>query len=137
MRPYIIDRIITPAGIETITQPERIRRVMEDRTARVVTGMLVQVIREGHSQRSGIPGYYLAGKTGTAQVAAGGGYGNQYMHTFIGFGPASDPQFVILVRLDHPTATRFADGSAGPVFRSLAQFLLTYYRIKPDAPMAE
>jgi len=135
MRPYIIDRIITPEGKETITKPERIRRVIEERTARMVSGMLVQVIQAGHSKKSGIPGYYLAGKTGTAQVASAGGYGNQFIHTFIGFGPASDPQFVILVRLDHPTAARFADGTAGPVFRELAQFIINYYHIKPDAPV--
>lgn len=133
MRPYIIDRIITPEGKATITKPERIRRVIEERTARMVSGMLVQVIQAGHSKKSGIPGYYLAGKTGTAQVASAGGYGNQFIHTFIGFGPATDPQFVILVRLDHPTAARFADGTAGPVFRELAQFIINYYHIKPDA----
>ncbi len=132
MRPYVIDRIISPDSTETITEPERLRRVIEPRTANVLSGMLVEVVRNGHAGKAGVDNYYIAGKTGTAQVAEGGEYGNQTIHSFVGFGPVADPAFVMIVRLDHPTAARFSSDTAAPVFGKIAEFILQYYQVPPD-----
>ncbi|MEK7139193.1 MAG: penicillin-binding protein 2 [Patescibacteria group bacterium] len=133
MKPYIVDRVIGPDEVVTKTKPTIVRRVISTKTSSLIAGMLAEVVRTGHSTRAQVPGYYLGGKTGTAQIASsGGGYGNQTMQTFIGFGPVSHPVFVMLIRFDRPANSRFADGSAVPVFRELAEFILNYYQIKPD-----
>lgn len=133
-KPYIIDRITDFFGNIYKTEPEKIRQVISQRTANLVSGMMVQVIRAGHAKKAGVAGYYLAGKTGTAQVAevGTGEYGSRTIHTFIGFGPVSDPIFVALIQLDYPTATRFAADSAAPVFSEVAKFILNYYQVEPD-----
>jgi len=134
IKPYVIDQIIDPFGNRQKTEPEEIRQVISPRTATLLSGMMVQVVRDGHAHKAGVEGYYLAGKTGTAEVAerGTGEYGERTIHTFIGFGPVVDPVFVMLVRLDHPTAVRFSADSAAPVFGDIARFILNYYQVKPD-----
>ena len=100
--------------------------------------MLVSAIEHPFRRRAQIPGYYVAGKTGTAQVpwAALGydkaGYSDNYIHTFVGFAPAFNPRFVILVKLNNPQGVRTASVSAAPIFRELAQYIIDYYQIPPD-----
>jgi len=79
-----------------------------------------------------IPGYRLAGKTGTAEVFVNGRYDpNKVIDTFVGFGPADEARFVILVKIDNPKINKWALDVAGPAFRSLASWLLAYGRIPP------
>ena len=81
-----------------------------------------------------MPGYYIAGKTGTAQAAdlATGQYSaDRFIHSFIGFAPLEDPKFVILVKIDNPKGVQFAESTAVPLFGKLAQFLLNYLKIPP------
>ncbi|MBI5621906.1 penicillin-binding protein 2 [Candidatus Falkowbacteria bacterium] len=134
MKPYIVERTVDALGSEYRAVPQEIRRVVSERTATLISGMMVQVVEAGYGQRAKVPGYYIAGKTGTAQVAEPGSgvYGSRTMHTFVGFGPVSDPQFVMLVRLDHPTAARFAESTATPAWGQIAKFILNYYQIRPD-----
>lgn len=134
-KPHIIDEVHDPIrGVYKI-QPE-LHQVVSPRAATLVAGMMVQVVQEGFGKRAGVPGYYFAGKTGTAQIANvnQGGYGDKTMHTFAGFGPVSDPQFVMVVRLDNPTASRFAESTATPIFGDIAKFIVNYYGLKPDNP---
>jgi len=95
--------------------------------------MLVSVVENGYGKRAKVDGYQIAGKTGTAEVPKeeGGGYGDKVIHSFAGFAPAQDPQFVILVKLDNPQKGKFADSTAAPTFGKLAKFLLSYYHIAP------
>ncbi|MBI5530406.1 MAG: penicillin-binding protein 2 [Candidatus Doudnabacteria bacterium] len=149
VKPYIVEEILRKnAGTrpcldqtcigqvlpeKTVTTPKIIRQVISPRAATLLSGMLVSVIENGHAKRAGVPGYYLAGKTGTAEVPeAGGGYGDKTIHTFVGFGPVDEPKFVMLVKLDNPKNVRFADSSTAPVFSKLAKFLLEYYEIPPE-----
>lgn len=134
MKPYIVDRVIAPDGTETVTEPTLVRQVISPQTSSILNGMLAEVVRTGHSTRAQVGGYYIGGKTGTAQIAdpVRGGYGNQTIQTFIGFGPVSRPVFVALVRFDRPKNSRFADGSAVPTFQELARFILNYYAVEPD-----
>ena len=96
--------------------------------------MLTSVVERGFGDGAKIPGYYLAGKTGTAQVPfenKKGYYPDKTIQTFIGFGPALNPQFLILVKLDDPKVSSSAL-SAVPVFRKLAQYIINYWQIPPD-----
>ncbi len=131
MKPYIVKEIDSPDGSSIRTQSREIRRVISERTALLVTGMLVDVIEGGHAVKAAVNGYYLAGKTGTAQVAdsATKTYGSQTIQTFVGYGPVDDPKFVMLVKLDNPENASFAASSAAPMFSDIAGFILDYLQI--------
>ncbi|KKU97316.1 MAG: Peptidoglycan glycosyltransferase [Parcubacteria group bacterium GW2011_GWB1_48_6] len=77
--------------------------------------------------------YKIAGKTGTAQVPnfKSGGYSDDLIHSYAGFFPASDPRFIILLKLDKPQAP-LAGATVVPAFKELAQFIINYYNISPD-----
>ncbi|MBN1779260.1 MAG: penicillin-binding protein 2 [Candidatus Buchananbacteria bacterium] len=133
LKPYIVSDIIKPDGTDIAAKPEVARQVIKPKTAALVTGMLTSVIKNGVAKKASVPGYYLAGKTGTAQIASSnGGYGKETNHTFIGFGPVTDPRFVILVKLGKPQGINYAADSVAPIFSQLAAFLLNYYQIPPD-----
>jgi len=108
--------------------------ILGSRTSSVISAMLASVVVSGHSKRSSIPGYFVAGKTGTAQVVDPNtrGYGGDTIHTFAGYFPLHKPRFVIVVRLDKPKKGRYAESTAVPMFRDLAQFLVQYYKIPPE-----
>jgi cell division protein FtsI/penicillin-binding protein 2 len=139
MRPYIIDEIIHPDGTREHVKPHEISRPISLRASRLISGMLVSVVENGHGKRAGVPGYYVAGKTGTAQVArTDGAVGYQKdvtIGSFAGYAPASDPKFVMLVKIDHPRDVQWAESSAAPVFGEMARFLLTYFRVPPERPI--
>ncbi|TSC93050.1 MAG: cell division protein FtsI (penicillin-binding protein 3) [Candidatus Berkelbacteria bacterium Licking1014_7] len=131
--PHIVDKIVKPDGKEIQIEKKVIGQAVSRESAQKVQKMLQSVIENSYRKRTYIEGYSLAGKTGTAQVPKpGGGYEEkQSIHSFVGFGPVEDPRFVILVKLDKPSAVEFAEGSAGPVFREMADFLLRYMEIEP------
>lgn len=134
MQPHIVDRITTADGQEKITVPQQVRRVTSRETAEKTSAMMVSVIENGVAGLARVPGYYLAGKTGTAQVADETGKYSQdkKIITFAGFGPVPDPQFSILIKLDNPYGLSFASGTAAPMFHNLAEKLLTYYQVPPS-----
>lgn len=131
MEPSIIDRIEYPDGKVERYNPKSIRRVLTTRTASLVGGMLVSVVDAGHAGGASVPGYYIAGKTGTAQIAGEGGYSDETNHSFVGYGPVSDPKFVMLVKFEKPKR-RFSASTAAPVFGDIASFLVQYYQIPPS-----
>lgn len=135
MRPYIVDALVRSDGMVIKTQPKEVRRVVSERTATLIGGMLVNVVRKGHGKRAGVEGYYVAGKTGTAQVPRKDGRGyepNLSIGSFAGYAPVGKPRFVMVVRIDHPRDVQWAESSAAPLFGELARFLLQYYEISPD-----
>ena len=136
MRPYLVDEIIHPDGTRDRTKPLEISRPISQRASRLISGMLVSTVENGHGKRAGVPGYYVAGKTGTAQVARTDGVvgylKNVTIGTFAGYAPASDPKFVMLVKIDHPRDVQWAEASAAPVFGEMARFLLTYFQVPPE-----
>jgi cell division protein FtsI/penicillin-binding protein 2 len=134
MKPYIVQAKITPDGKVQSTEPRAVDNVITSKTANVVSAMLVDVVENGHGKKAGVPGYYIAGKTGTAQVPKKDGRGyeeNNNIGSFIGYGPVENPQFLMLVRIDHPRDVTFAETTAAPAFGELAQFILNYYHIPP------
>ncbi|OIO08527.1 hypothetical protein COX68_01575 [Candidatus Falkowbacteria bacterium CG_4_10_14_0_2_um_filter_41_15] len=134
MKPYLVKEIIKSDGSKIVTAPQELRRVVSDEAARTVSAMLAEVVENGHSKLAGVPGYYVAGKTGTAQIPSpqGGYLESQYIHTFIGFAPVDKPRFVMLVKLDKPKGFQFAESSATPIFGDIADFLLNYYQVPKE-----
>jgi len=130
MKPYIVDAIIRPTGKTEVTAPEEVHQVVSDKTAETIKAMLVNVVEKGHAKKAAIAGYYIGAKTGTAQVATPGGYSTtDYEHTFIGIAPIENPAFVMLVKLDDPKDAQFAESTALPLWRDIADFMLQYYQI--------
>ncbi|MBN1585565.1 penicillin-binding protein 2 [Candidatus Uhrbacteria bacterium] len=137
MRPHVVSEVRYPDGTGNRIEPQSVRQVVSKRTADMVSGMLVQVVENGHGKRAGVPGYWVAGKTGTAQMARadGGGYDkDRFIGTFVGFAPVDDPAFVMLVKIESPQGVSFAESTAAPLFGELASFLLQYIKIPPDRP---
>lgn len=136
MRPNIVaERLSGDGGPTAVTKPQVVRQVVTARTASTISGMLVQAVEGVYDHKAKVPRFYVAGKTGTAQIAApGGGYGADVNHTFIGYFPAKRPAFVVLVKLDRPTEVKHAADSTTVVFRRLAEFLIDYYQIPPERP---
>lgn len=133
VKPYIVDKIVN-GDDEIDTQPEISDPIVSPGTISQLTSMLISVVDKGFNGVAKIPGYYLAGKTGTAQVALPGGKGydpNTTIQSFVGYGPAFNPQFLILVKLDNPKVPKSAL-SAVPVFKQLAQYIINYWKIPPD-----
>ncbi len=142
MNLSIVDRIIEN-GREKIIEPKIERKkIISEETAKEITKMLVSVVEEGYGKRAGVPGYYIAGKTGTSQISFASlginkkGYSDETWQSFIGYFPAFDPQVLILVKLDNPKA-KTAEYSACPIFRRLAQYIINYYKIPPDYSLEE
>ena len=135
MKPFLVSEIIAPNGEVTKTQPKQIRRVISERAALLVSGMMVNVVDGGHATHAAVDGYYVAGKTGTAQVAdkEKGGYSeSQTIHSFVGFAPAEDPKFVMLIKLDDPKSADFSASTAAPLFGKIADFILNYYKVPKE-----
>ncbi len=135
-------KLVTPHIIER-TEPSTSLSFKEDQpvisqsTSAELTAMLISVVENGFAKKAGVEGYYVAGKTGTAQVSwpALGiprrGYSEKTIQTFIGFAPALNPKFLIMVKLDDP-GTKTAEYSAMPIFQELAQYIINYWEIPPD-----
>ena len=132
MKPYVVEKIIKEGGEEVVTKPEIISIPFSEKTSSKLKTMLVGVVDNGFD-KARIKGYDIAGKTGTAQIPDGkGGYDEkEFIHNFLGFAPAYDPQFVVLIKMDRPHGIAFAADSLSPTFREVVQFLINYYKIPP------
>lgn len=122
MRPYITEEM----GFETV------RRVLKESTTEIIRGILALAVVK--NRVATIPNYHIAGKTGTAFIAdpKSGKYTDQMIHTFVGFAPATNPQFTILVKMERPARGEAAGLTVVSTFKKLAEFILSYYRIAPD-----
>ena len=134
MQPYVVDRVVDDSGNTTAKNPVVVRHVVSKEAAETMTKMMIGVVRNGFENRAGIKGYFIAGKTGTAQMPKtnGKGYSDKVIHTFVGYAPAFDPKFLVLLELVDPKGNKFAANTLTPAFHDLAQFLLNYYEIPPD-----
>jgi cell division protein FtsI/penicillin-binding protein 2 len=116
--------------ILTAATPER-RTVVSPKTAIAMQKILARVVKKGTGIEAQVPGYQVAGKTGTAQKPLPtGGYGNSYVGSFGGFAPASRPEIVVFVMLDEPSPI-WGGSTAAPTFRSIAEFALRHLGVAP------
>lgn len=137
MQPFVVEKKVYPDGDTVVTEPIPIKRVIGQTSAQKVVAMLTDSTKQGFAKAGAVPGYTLAGKTGTSQIASsrGGfeaGSNGRTNTSYAGFGPSNDPQFVIIVRFDRPRSTQFAEQSAALTFKSIASYLLEYYGIPPE-----
>ncbi len=119
--------------------PEVLERVVSTRTADIVTRMLAEAVASGTGTEAQLPGYWVAGKTGTARKPLKGalGYSDEYVASFIGFAPARDPAVVVAAMIDEPD-TVYGAVAAAPLFRKVMAFALAHLRVptaEPPAPL--
>jgi cell division protein FtsI (penicillin-binding protein 3) len=125
-------RIVTRVGDEEVPASEG-RRVISARTSGQLRRMLEGTLGPfGTASAVQVPGYALAGKTGTAEKAEDGGYSeSRYIASFVGFAPAQDPQLLVAVVVDEPVGSYYGGDVAAPVFSEVAEFALPYLGISP------
>lgn len=131
MQPHVVKGILsTDGGLETEIQPQQIRRVINQETARLLTDMLVGVVERGTGQEARINGVRIAGKTGTAQQLTAGEYGKQnYTASFVGYYPAEKPRVAMIVMLDRPVTSIYGGTTAAPIFRRIVQKTMTMLQL--------
>lgn len=127
--PHLVERV----GGVPVKHPAG-RRVVSARTANAMMSMFRDVVVEGTGTEAAIPGYTVAGKTGTAQKPEHGRYVAKYVASFVGLVPARRPRLAILVMVDEPHGAIWGGVVAAPAFRDIARFALQYLEVPPDAP---
>ena len=132
MKPQLVKEIVGPSGrVVTPFKKEEIRRVISEDTSKLEREILESVVTNGTGRRSFLPGYRVAGKTGTAQKVANGGYiQGEYVASFVAFAPADNPRLAILAVID---GVPFYGGVvAAPVVQTVMLDSLRYLGVKPD-----
>ena len=148
LKPFAISKIVDPSraggigagtdGVVSVGEKVVKRRVIKTETSQTLTKMLINVVENGSGKQARIPGYTVAGKTGTAQVSGPtGGYTDKTIHTFVGYSPAFNPAFLMLIKIDNPKGIEFSEGSAAPVFKNVGEFILHYLQVPPDKPITK
>lgn len=134
VRPRLVRARVDPAGTRHDAVSSPTRRVVSVRTARIVSRMLAFAVEHGTGANAQVPGYQVAGKTGTARIPlkqAPGYVEGEYLASFIGFLPAGDPQVVIAAMLDRP-AQRYGSVAAAPLFQRVARAAAARLGIEPS-----
>jgi cell division protein FtsI/penicillin-binding protein 2 len=136
MKPHIVSRIVDSER-EVQVESVVVRRAVSEQTAKTLTGMLVEALRRANSEAM-VPGYDVAGKTGTAEIPVPGGYHPTLtLASFAGYLPAHDPQVLVLVIIDRPTTSRWGNTTAAPTFKRIAEQLVVLLNIPPDYATGE
>lgn len=131
IEPKLLAATLGPNGRAVPSSPAATRRVVSRSTARKMTEILARVTEKGTGIEAQIPGYSVAGKTGTAQKPLEtGGYGNSYIGSFAGFAPAARPEVVVIVILDEPSPI-WGGSTAAPTFQTITQFALRHLGVSP------
>jgi cell division protein FtsI (penicillin-binding protein 3) len=132
VEPRLVSGAAGPDGsVEPAPEGSR-RRIVSAKTARQMTRMLTRVVKAGTGLEAQVPGYTVAGKTGTAQKALPqGGYGNSYVASFAGYAPVEDPAVAVVVMLDDPRPI-WGGATAAPTFSNIADFTLRKLGIPPS-----
>lgn len=130
--PRLVEATVTPTGVEHLVGPAHERRVLSPRVVRELLPMLEQVTEDGTATAARIPGYTVAGKTGTAQIpSATGGYEpGAWSATFVGFAPAQNPALTTYIMLSHPDLI-YGGLASAPVFSEIMRYALRHFDIAP------
>lgn len=137
MQPYIVEKMVYPNGKVIQTVPVPLRRVISEETSKTITAMLVDGAKNGYAASGAVPGYSMAGKTGTSQIPYKGTYENLYFNMVVGhtvtsyggYAPAYNPKFVMIVMLERPRTSGDSEKTASVLYREIAEYLLTYYKV--------
>ena len=125
--------------IEPVARSPKARgemRVMSEKAARTLLTIMVGVTEDGTAKAAAIPGYPVAGKTGTAQKVSNGRYDpSKYLSSFVGIVPADNPRLVIAVMIDEPQGIHYGGAVAAPAFKAIAESALRYLGVAPSLPV--
>ena len=130
MKPYVIEKIVDPEGnVVKENKPEVVTRVISYDTSHQMKQILQGVVEKGTGKKARIPGFSVAGKTGTAQIPnpeSGGYHADRYIASFIGFAPVEDPEIVMAVVIEAPRKKTHGGSVAAPIFKQIAEKVLFY-----------
>ena len=142
MEPYLVEKITDSAGqVIEERQPKMVRQVVKSEVAARVARMMEAVTADdrGTGTKARVPGFRVAGKTGTAQKVdpvTGGYSADKRIASFVGFVPAEAPRLVVLAMIDEPRGQVYGGLVAAPVFARVATQSLHYLKVKPNQPLA-
>ncbi len=132
MRPYVVKEVIEDGQTKT-REPVIQKRVLSEKTSATMRKMLVSTVNHAEAKWNIPEGFTFGGKTGTAQVAVQGTYdASKTIASFIGFAPADDPAFLMLVVIQEPESSSWGSETAAPLFFDIAEDLLIYYNVAPQ-----
>ncbi|MFH0987899.1 MAG: penicillin-binding protein 2 [Parcubacteria group bacterium] len=135
MAPYVVDSIVDKSGnVIKKNSPRITTQVISAQNAKLLGSMMVSAVNNGYGKLAKVPGYLVAGKTGTAQVPdlVNGGYSDKTIHTFVGFMPFETPRLAMTVKLVNPKDARFAESTATPLWGKIAKFIMDYYAVPTE-----
>ena len=136
IKPHVVASITHPYALTETRETIEQGRVIKPETSEEVTRMLVQVVDKALAGGNvSLPHYRVAAKTGTAQISDpvhGGYYEDRYLHSFFGYFPAYDPQFLVFLYMVNPKGIRFASETLTHPFFNITKYLISYYNIAPD-----
>lgn len=133
MQPYVVDSLTLADGTVVKNSPTPLRRVIKESTSKKVIAMLTEGAKIGFAKKGSVEGYDVAGKTGTSQIAAKGKYevgtAGHTITSYGGFAPASNPKFVMIVKIERPRSAVYSETTSSAIFSKIAKYLLNYYGI--------
>jgi cell division protein FtsI/penicillin-binding protein 2 len=133
MEPKLLRKTVDSKGKEIEIPPSRGKRLLSKKSTDLTTEMMINAVDNGEAKWAKPKGYRIAGKTGTAQIPVEGHYDEKKtIASFVGFAPADDPQFVMLVTLREPTSSQWGSETAAPLFFSIAKDIFLYKGIAPQ-----
>lgn len=137
MIPHVAEAIVAPDGrILRRIHDRPVRRVVSPEVSRIAQRMMARVVSDGTGKQAQVPGYRVAGKTGTAQKVIGGRVvQGVYIASFVGFAPVPDPAVAMMVNIDEPQGAFYGGQVAAPVFGRLMRQILRYLKIPPNQPI--
>ncbi len=132
MRPYIVSKILDEDGnIISETEPYVKRQVISEKSAKIMTEMMEQVVIWGTAKNAYVAGYHIAGKTGTSEKI-GANAADQTVASFVGFAPANNPEIAVFIALDEPQYYATGGSGAAPVAGRIFENILAYHNIDPE-----
>src|SRR3989344_4778934 len=130
--PQVVEKVVGK-GWEEKVKPQVLKEIISQESAQEVTGMMINAVANGEAKWAVPKGYSIAGKTGTAQIPIAGHYDPTKTNaSFIGFAPADNPQFVMMVTLHQPTSSPWAAETAAPLWFNVARDLFIYLGVQPS-----
>jgi cell division protein FtsI/penicillin-binding protein 2 len=133
MEPHVVAGVEGADGSVVKIPPKIVDTPIDSQTAKVMTEIMINAVNKGEASWARLKGYRIAGKTGTASIPIQGHYDpNQTIASFVGFAPADNPKFAMLVVLNRPSTSIYGAETAAPIFFKIAKSVLEYYGIPPE-----
>lgn len=133
LKPRVVSKVIDKSGqtIESFAKKE-VRQVISEETAQEMCEIMEYYVSDAGGDQAYVPGYRVGGKTGTANIATGGGYSSDTDCSFIAMAPMDDPQISLLVIVHKPTKTEYGNASAGPIVKDIMEKSLMYMGVERE-----